>query len=319
MDLGVMIEGQEGLDWDLWRRIATETEALGFESLWRSDHFFSLSGSTDQPALETFVSFVLAAEVTNRLRFGSLVASATFRHPSLVARMAAQIDALSGGRFVLGVGAGWNVPEHAAFGIPFPPVKERMDRLEESIEVMRLLWGDVPASYRGRYYSLDTAQCYPKPVQRPMYLLVGGSGEKRTLRIAAKHASEWNFTGGGVETYLHKRSVLEQHCFEVGRNPADLRHSQMVGFVIGRDEHGVRDHLASIAEKLPRLASQDSEAALDGLRERGWLIGTPGEVVEELGRREEAGLSRIMLQHNAMERFDTLELLAADVLPQVQG
>ena len=318
MNLGVMIEGQEGLGWELWRRIAVETEALGFESLWRSDHFFSLSGPTDRPALESFVSFVLAAEVTSRVRFGSLVASMTFRHPSLLGRMAAQIDALSGGRFVLGVGAGWNVPEHNAFGLPFPELKERMDRLEESIEVMRLLWGDVPASYQGKYYNLDNAQCYPKPAQQPMYLLVGGGGEKRTLRIAAKHASEWNFTGGGVETYLHKRGVLEQHCADVGRNPTDIRHSQMTGFVIGRDEQGMRDHLVSIAEKLPRLAGQAPDAALASLRERGWLVGTPGEVVEELGRREEAGLSRIMLQHNAMERFDILELLASDVLPQVQ-
>jgi len=319
MDLGVMIEGQEGLDWELWRRIATETEALGFESLWRSDHFFSLSGPTDRPALESFVSFVIGAEVTNRIRFGSLVASMTFRHPSLLARMAAQIDALSGGRFVLGVGAGWNVPEHNAFGLPFPEVKERMDRLEEAIEVMRLLWSDVPASYRGTYYSLDHAECYPKPAQRPMHLLVGGGGERRTLRIAAKHASEWNFTGGTVETYLHKRGVLEQHCSEVGRNPLEIRHSQMTGFVIGRDERGLHDHLASIAEKLPRLGGQAPEAALAGLRERGWIVGAPGEVVEEIGRREEAGLSRIMLQHNAMERFDILELLASDVLPQVQG
>ena len=118
MDLGVMIEGQEDLDWDLWRRIARETEALGFESLWRSDDFFSLSGPHNRQALETFISFVVVAQETERIRFGPLVASMTFRHPSLVARMAAQIDVLSGGRFVCGVGAGWNVPEHDAFGLP---------------------------------------------------------------------------------------------------------------------------------------------------------------------------------------------------------
>src|SRR2546423_5163095 len=116
MHVGVMIEGQEGLDWALWRRIATATEDLGFESLWRSDHFFSLTGPHTRNALETFISFVTVAETTRRIRFGPLVTSMTFRHPSLVARMAAQLDVLSGGRFVLGMGAGWNVPEHEAFG-----------------------------------------------------------------------------------------------------------------------------------------------------------------------------------------------------------
>lgn len=318
MDLGVMIEGQEDLNWPLWRRIIRATEDLGFESLWRSDHFFSLSGPHTRDALETFLSFVLVAEESSRIRFGPLVSSMTFRHPSLLARMAAQIDQLSGGRFVLGMGAGWNVPEHEAFGLAFPPLRERMDRLEESVQVVQALWRDGPASFAGAHYQLRDAECFPKPVQQPLPVLIGGGGEKRTLRIAAQYAAEWNGVGLDVAGYLHKRAVLEEHCAAVGRDPATIRHSQMAAFVIGRDAVGQHAHLARLAEKLPALRDRDPDALLGSLRERGWLTGTPGEIVEEIGRRGEAGLSRIMLQHHANDDFDSLELIASDVLPQVQ-
>lgn len=318
MQLGVMIEGQEDLNWELWRRIIRATEDLGYESLWRSDHFFSLSGPRTRDALETFISFVLVAEESSRIRFGPLVSSMTFRHPSLLARMAAQIDLLSGGRFVLGMGAGWNVAEHEAFGLPFPSIRERMDRLEESIQVVQALWGDAPASFDGRYYQLREATCFPKPAQRPLPVLVGGSGERRTLRIVARFADEWNGVGLDVEGYRRKRAVLEQHCADVGRDPATIRHSQMAAFVIGRDAAEQRAHLAQVAEKIPSLQRREPDVVLAGMRERGWLVGTPGEIVEQIGQREEAGLSRIMLQHHANADFDTLELIARDVLPQVQ-
>ncbi len=318
MDLAVMIEGQEGLNWDRWRRIIRATEDLGFESLFRSDHFFSLSGPHDRDALETFLSFVLVAEESSRIRFGSLVSSMTFRHPSLLARQAAQIDALSGGRFILGMGAGWNVPEHEAFGLPFPPVRERMDRLEEGIQVVRTLWGDGPASFDGRYYQLKDVECYPKPAQSPAPILVGGSGEKRTLRIVAKYADEWNAVGQTLEGYRHKDEVLLEHCEAVGRDASTIRRSMMCGFVIGRDEAGVRAHLARIAEALPMLGRGDPAEVLEGVKSRGWLVGTPSEVVEQIGQREEAGIQRIMMQHHAQVDFETLELIAKDVLPQVQ-
>jgi len=318
MDLGVMIEGQEGLTWDRWRRIMRATEDLGFESLWRSDHFFSLSGPRDRQALETFLSFVLVATETSRIRFGPLVASSTFRHPSLVARMSAQIDALSGGRFILGMGAGWNVPEHEAFGLPFPPIKERMDRLEESIQVVRALWSDGPANFEGRHYTLKDALCEPKPTQRPLPIVVGGSGERRTLKLVAQYAQEWNGVGLTVEAYQAKRAVLEQHCADVGRDPRTIRHSQMTGFIIGKTEADQRAHLARVAETLPALSRNDPAEVIRGVKARGWLVGTPGEVVEEIGRRQEAGLSRLMLQHQAQEDFATLELIAREVMPQVR-
>lgn len=318
MDLGVMIEGQEGLDWDRWRRIIRTTEDLGYESLFRSDHFFSLSGPHDREALETFISFVLVAEESSRIRFGPLVASMTFRHPSLVARMAAQIDLLSGGRFVLGLGAGWNVPEHEAFGLDFAPVRERMDRLDEGIRVIRTLWGKGPASFEGRYYRLQDVESFPKPAQQPLPILVGGSGEKRTLRIVAEHADEWNAVGQTLEGYRHKDEVLRRHCETVGRDPSTIRRSMMAGFIIGRDDAEQRAHLGRIAEALPLLARGDPAEVIAGMRGRGWLVGTPDEVVQQIGLREEAGVQRIMLQHHAQADFGTLELIAAQVLPQVR-
>lgn len=317
MDLGVMIEAQEGVTWDLWRRIATSTETLGFESLWRSDHFMSLSGPSSREALETFISLALVAELTERIRFGPLVASVTFRHPSLVARMAAQIDVLSGGRFVLGLGAGWNMPEHESFGIWLPPVGERMDRLDESIRAIKALWDAGPATFRGRYYRLRQAECYPKPVQRPLPLLVGGGGERRILRIVAEHAAEWNISGGDLGTYRRKRDVLARHCASVGRDPATIKHSQMMAFVIGRDEVELRRHLEGVAVARPDLRG-DPKRVLQGLRDDGWLVGTPSQFVDELGRRQDEGISRVMLQHLASDNFEVLEMLAADVLPYVQ-
>ena len=199
----------------------------------------------------------------------------TFRHPSMLARMAAQIDVLSGGRFILGMGAGWNVPEHEAFSIRFPPVRERMDRLDESIRVVKALWGDGPATFDGDYYQLKEAICYPKPAQRPLPVLVGGGGEKRTLRIVAEHADEWNATGVDVEGYKHKRAVLERHCADVGREPAEIRHSQMTSFVIGRDEAAVKTHLARIIEVMPASGRGEPDQILEAMRARGGLAGTP--------------------------------------------
>ena len=311
MQIGVMVEGQEGLSWERWRRIALAADALGFDSLWRSDHFFSLFGDRTQDALETFVSLALAAEWTSRVRLGPLVSSVTFRHPALLARMAAQIDQLSGGRFVLGVGAGWNVPEHEAFGLDFPLPAERLDRLSEAIAVCRALWGEGPASYEGTHYRLHEAEAYPKPVQQPLPILVGGSGERRTLRIVAEQADEWNAAYLTVQAFEGKRAVLAQHCEAVGRDVGEIKCSLMLGYAVGRDEAEVRAHLA-------RIPGQRADADLEALRGRGWLIGSPAELVAQLGRYEEAGLSGVMLHHLAQEAHDALELIAAEVLPQVQ-
>lgn len=320
MQLGVMVEGQEGLGWQIWRRLFHAVEDLGFESLWRSDHFFSFGEDRTRDSLEPFVSMAVLAAETERIRFGPLVTAVTFRHPALVARMAAQIDELSGGRMVLGMGAGWNVPEHEAFGVPMPAAGERLDRLAEAIQIVQALWGEGPASFAGKHYSLTEAECYPKPAQRPLPVLVGGNGERRTLRVVAEHANEWNGIYLDLDAYRAKREVLARHCEAVGRDPGSIPHSMMLGYVVGNDAAELAARYARVGGGNPRLAggARDPEAGLAALRARGWLVGSPAEIVEGLGRLAEAGLSRVMLHHLAMDDFDALDLLARDVLPQAQ-
>jgi alkanesulfonate monooxygenase SsuD/methylene tetrahydromethanopterin reductase-like flavin-dependent oxidoreductase (luciferase family) len=179
MKLGIVIEGQENLTWERWRHLAATVERLGFESFWRSDHFSS-NIDPGRDSLETWVTLAVAAAETTRIRFGPLVCPMSFRHPSLLARMAAAVDVLSGGRLILGLGAGWNAREHRAFGLPFPPLRERLDRLEEGIKVIRRLLGDGPASFDGRHFRLEGADPHPKPAARPrLPLLIAGGGEQR--------------------------------------------------------------------------------------------------------------------------------------------
>lgn len=313
-----MIEGQEGLNWERWRAIMRRTEELGYESLWRSDHFFSLMGRPERDSLETFTSLALTAAETRRLRFGPLVAPMTFRHPALLARMAAAIDRLSGGRFVLGVGAGWNVPEHRAFGIPFPPLRERMDMLAEGVQVIRALERPGQASFTGRRYRLENAEMHPRPVQAPLPLLIGGAGEQRTLRLVARYADEWNLPAATPERVREKTAVLERHCERERRDPATIARSVMAAFVIGEDDGAIARRLGALRDILPPLGQAPDAELLQGLRARGWLVGRPGEVVEQLGALAAAGVQRVMLQHHNQEDFASLELIARDVLPAVR-
>lgn len=318
-----MIEGQEGLTWERWGELCRRVEGLGFDSLWRSDHFFSLMGRPNQPALETWVSLVMAARETSRIEFGPLVSSMTFRHPALLARMAAQVSDLSDGRLVLGVGAGWNVPEHEAFGIPFPPLSERMDMLDEGIEVLKALWGPGPANYDGVHFQLRDAEMYPKPPEK-LPLLVGGMGEKRTLRIVAAHADEWNavslggpIPGKGLDAYRHKTEVLDGYCNDLERDPATIKRSLMTGFIIGSDKADIERRSERLAEWMPALARAPVENRAATLRERGYLAGTPAEVIEQVKALEDAGVQRVMLQHHNQEDFEVLELIAAEIMPGV--
>lgn len=318
MQLGVMVEGQEGLTWDRWRQIMACVEELGFESLWRSDHFMSLVDN-DRESLETWVALTLAAAETTRLRFGPLVCPITFRHPSLLARMAAAVDALSGGRLVLGVGAGWNAQEHHAFGLPFPPVHERMDMLEEGLEVIAALLGDGPAQFAGRYYQLTGANPRPKPVQRPRIpVLIGTTGMRRMLRIVARYADEWDVPGiitPGAYRARHER--LAAYCRQINRDPNEIRRCVSTAFLIGRNDRELRRRTEAMQQLLPHLASLSASVVLETLHKEEWLIGTPGQIVASLQALADEGVQRVMLQHNDQTDFEALELIAREVMPAV--
>lgn len=315
MKLGVMVESQEGVGWDEWRNIVAWTEDLGFESLWRSDHFFSFFGpSRNIDSLDTMVAHTYTAMASSRIRFGPLVLSMTFRHPAILARMAAAIDQLSGGRYILGVGAGWNEPEHQAYGIELPPLKRRMDNLEEGIQVIKALFENESAIYKGGIYTLNEAPMSPKPAQRPMPLLIGGGGEKRTLRMVAKYATEWNVPiMAGLEAYKEKRRVLEQHCEAEKRDPATIARSVMTGYISGENQAEVDRKVQQAIETAPaRFRSNDPNRP-----PMTALWGLPDRIVEQIKEMEDAGISRIMLQYRAPPSREDLEFVARELLPKV--
>lgn len=317
MQLGIMVEGQEDLTWARWRRIAALTEDLGFESLWRSDHLLSIQDQSRE-SLETWVALTVAAAETTRLRFGPLVCPITFRHPSLLAKMAAAVDGLSGGRLVLGLGAGWNEVEHRAFGIPFPPLDERIARLEEGIELIRRLLGDEPASYAGRYYRLEGVDARPKPRQRPCVpILIGGLSARRTLPIVARYADEWNLTTNSVALYCERAARLEQLCAAIGRDPATIRRSVAVGYIVSGSDAELSRRCDALRRLVPELARVDTAEVPEAARAIGWICGTPDDLVARLQELAEAGVQRAMLQHNDHEDDAALRLLAREVLPAV--
>ena len=298
MEIAIMIEGQDGLTWPRWQRIAQAVEALGFAGLYRSDHFTN-AGPPDKDSLELWLSLAWLASHTTRIEFGPLVTPVSFRHPVFTARIGAQLDDLSGGRLTLGVGAGWQEREHTAFGFALLPPAERMDRFQEGLEVMtRLLRSDGPVSFEGRYYHLHEAQLLPRP-QRPAGppLLIGGNGPRRTLPLVARYADEWNAVLIPAARIAELNAHLDRLLAEQGRPAGALRRSLMTGIVLGRSD----------AELSANLAGRDPAA----LRERGLIVGVEAQVQEQLHTLAQAGVQRVMLQWLALDDLDGLEALAS--------
>ena len=298
--LGIMIEGQEGLNWDRWRRLCHDVEALGFATLRRSEHLISLMGHDERDCIDCWTSLALAAEWTKSIQFGPMVSPMTFHHPAVLARKAAAVDLLSGGRLILGVGAGWNQNEHDMFGIPFLTTKERMDLLENGVARIRDTW------------KLSN----PKPAQNPIPLLMGGRGEKRALPMIAREASEWNLSHMDAAEYQQKRGVLEESCRAIGRDPSTIRHSTMATYIIGRDSADLRERAAKLRDFLPSLQKFDVDQAMIEVRKRG-LVGTPEEIVDQIRSYAAMGVDLFMLQHFLLDDVDALQLLASDVIPAV--
>ena len=315
MRIGLMVEGQNGLTWERWRHILALAERLRFPSLFRSDHYFT--GAAQQNSLDAFLSFVTAASETSNLRFGPMVTPVTFRRPVDVGRMAAQLDQLSGGRFVMGLGAGWNQAEHDAYGLPFPPTRERFARLEEAIRLMQALWAPGEAAYEGAYYRLAGADCLPKPTAGRPPILIGGGGERRTLPLAARYADEWNGVTMTLDVYRQKRDALARACEAIDRDPNEIEHSMMLFHAVGSPE--LRDAGGRFAQRMFGTAGEPLEDFLRGFRERGALVGGADEIVDTIGQLAEAGMAEIQFQHFLFERDDVPHFLAEEVAPQVAG
>ena len=308
LELSVMIEGQEGLSWERWRRLARAAEDGGFDGLYRSDHLTGLFGHATRPSLETWASLAWLATATRRIRFGPIVCPMTFYQPALLAKQAAAVDQLGGGRLDLGIGAGWNEMEHRMFGIPFPALRERMDRLECGARAIRAVWRGTPITLDQPYYPLAEAQSFPVPAGAR--LIVGGRGERRTMRVAAELADEWNATRVTFDEYPRKLEVLDGHCRTVGRDRAAIRLSVMAPIVIGRTRAEVEARLARGREWFPRVPGTEAE-----WRAQSFLIGSVDEVVRDLRRWQALGVQGILLQCLDPDDLDGIELVAREVIP----
>nr|WP_290668546.1 LLM class F420-dependent oxidoreductase [Ardenticatena sp.] len=301
-EIAIMIEGQNGLTWPRWQRIARAVEDLGFVGLYRSDHFTN-ANPPDKDSLELWVSLTWLASHTSCIEFGPLVTPVSFRHPVFTARMAKDVDDLSGGRLVLGVGAGWQEREHTMFGFDLLSVRERFARFEEGVHVItRLLRDDDRVTFHGRYYHLQDAILLPRP-QRPggPPLLIGGNGPRRTLPLVARYADEWNAVFIPPTRFAELNARLDDLLVAEGRRPHEVRRSLMTGLFFGRDE----DELAQ------KLAGRPSA---DMLRARGLIVGTPAQVREQIAALDKVGVQRVMLQWLDLDDLDGLAALADAVL-----
>jgi alkanesulfonate monooxygenase SsuD/methylene tetrahydromethanopterin reductase-like flavin-dependent oxidoreductase (luciferase family) len=303
------------MTWERWRHIVHLAERLGYPSLFRSDHFFN---GLQKDAIDVYLSFVMAATESENLRFGPLVTPITFRPPVVVGRMAQQLDALSDGRFVMGLGAGWFEDEHRIYGLPYPPTPERYDRLEEALELMKVLWYDEPGVYKGAHYQLDGTESKPHPPPGRPKILIGGTGPKRTLRLVAQHADEWNSTPLDVDDYRKAVDALERHCADVGRDPATVRRSMLIFATSGptkevADLCGQRfiDMMAPGSDLTPETIGTQGADSLAP------FTGSAQEMVDHLGHLAELGLQEVVFEHFCTEIDDFPEWIAAEVTPHV--
>jgi F420-dependent oxidoreductase-like protein len=306
MDLAIMLEGQNGLNWSNFKRIAQAVEDLGFAGLYRSDHFTNPS-PPDMDSLELWVSLVWLADNTRQIDFGPLVTPVSFRDPVFIARMAKDVDDLSGGRLHLGIGAGWQEREHEMFGYDLLDLAERMDRFAEGLEAISLLLGsDKPVDFEGDYYELRQAILLPSPAKPGgPRILIGGNGEKKTLRLVSRYADMWNGVYITARRFAELNRVLDGYLEEEQRPASDVHRSLMTGLVFGRDDAELR------------LKLEERGQTAEELRESGLVVGTVEQAVEQLGEIAEAGAQRVMLQWLDLDDIDGLETLARGVVGQI--
>lgn len=291
--------------WDETLALTLHCEATGWDGVWFADHFMPNTGPdgppADGPMLECWSILAGLAAATSRVRLGSLVSGNTYRHPAVLANIAAAVDQVSHGRLVLGLGAGWQVNEHAAYGIELPPVRERLDRFEEAVQVVLGLLREQRTTFAGKHYTVTDAPNDPKPVQERLPLLIGGGGQKRTMRIAARYADEWN-AWTTPEVMAHKVTVLRQHCADIGRDPAEITVSTQALLYLSDDESWLAGRRTAAAD-LPTI------------------VGTPAEVVDIVAAYREAGVDELIVPDWTMRtlerRIDTYDLFMAEVAPHI--
>jgi alkanesulfonate monooxygenase SsuD/methylene tetrahydromethanopterin reductase-like flavin-dependent oxidoreductase (luciferase family) len=314
--VSISVEGMVGLSWEHWRRLTTAVEQLGFDGLFRSDHF-TLPMPVDLDSLELIVSLTYAADHTERVHVGSLVAPISFRDPVMLARQAAALDDLSAGRMVLGVGAGWMEREHEMFGYPLGDVPTRFARFAEGLEVItRLLRQDGPVSYSGEFFTLRDAVLLPRP-RRPggPPVLVGG-GRERTLTLAARYADIWNGLSMTPAEFRERSARLDALIEAADRRPGQVRRTMTFPVLCRRDQAELERRLAWTRRSAPMFAAMSADALAGMLQQSiNAFLGTPKELIAQIGEFAAAGADEVMLQWIGLDDVEGLEVLAEHVLP----
>lgn len=286
MRVCLMIEGQEGVTWDDWHALAHAAEEAGLDALFRSDHYSAIIRPV-AAALDAWTTLAALAALTSRVRLGTLVSPGTFRHPSVLARMATTVDHVSGGRVEVGMGAGWFERDHKENGFPFLDAKARSALFEEQVEIVVRTWTEEAFDHEGEHYTLRGQTALPRPLQQPHPpLILGGKAKPRAAALAARFADEYNTLGARLEELRERRGRLESACAAIGREPTTLRYSLMTTCVIGTDRAEVEER----TRRIPELPGGESVAD-------DWLVGTVDELAERLAALESVGISRVMLQH----------------------
>jgi F420-dependent oxidoreductase-like protein len=309
MRLRIFTEPQQGASYATLRRVAKAAEDLGFDAFFRSDHYLKMGAVSGEPGpSDAWITLAALAVETSRIRLGTLVTSATFRYPGPLAIAVAGVDEMSSGRVELGLGAGWFEAEHAAYGIPFPPVRERFDRLEEQLAIITGLW-ETPAgatfSYQGTYFEVTDSPALPKPVQRPRPpVIVGGHGPRRTPALAARYADEFNIAFSPADEVAAQFGRVRDACTAAGRDPSALVYTAAQTVCCGKDE-------PTVARRAAAIGRDPAELRANG------LAGSPAEIADKIGTFAEAGAEALYLQVLDLDDLDQLADIADQVLPQV--
>ena len=285
--------------------LCKHAEATGWDGIWFADHFMSPGRNTGTPFPEAWMTMSAVAALVPRVRVGTMVTGNTYRNPAVLAKMAATLDHITGGRMVLGIGAGWQQNEHRQYGIEYSTIPGRLARLDEACQVIKALYTQKISNFSGRYYQLENARLEPKPLQDPMPLLVGGAGEKVTLRIAAKYADEWNYWGD-VATMKRKCGILDRHCADVGRDPADIERSAAVFLFMDTDRARLEE----------RWNAHPDSRQPPGTPGRS-IVGTPAEIRDIVAQYEAIGIDEIVVNDAVLgdheEKIATMDLLMREV------
>ena len=301
-------DGQGPAIVDSLKRLVTTGESLGFDSFWVMDHFHQIPyvGEPPEPMLEGWTTQAVVAGFTSKIKLGTLVTGNVYRHPSVLAKIGATLDVLSKGRLFMGIGAAWNEDEALAYGIPFPNLKERMRRLEEAIQVIRAMWTQDRANFEGKFYQIKNAYCNPKPIQKPYPpIMVGGSGERQTLRIVAKYADACNIFGS-TDTVKTKLKILQDHCKSVGRDYNSISKTKLGRVMIDKDKGALQARVAKAMKNVPE----------ERVREM-LTIGTPEEVKRQVESFRDAGIEYLIVNLEPQRELEALELFGREVVQKL--